>query len=124
MSFALEVVTVFLTRDLSRRVNGWGAKKDMIIFRLIGLIFIAAALMVLGADGIQTLEAGEVKIRSLGELWGLLHPASLDSANAWAAETLPGFLADPGFTSLLTFPSWAVLGVIGIVIAFLFRRRD
>jgi len=96
----------------------------MIIFRLVGLIFIAAALMVLGADGIQTLEAGEVKIRSLGELWGLLHQASLDSTNAMVAESLPGFLADPGFSSLLTFPSWAVLGVIGILIAFLFRRRD
>ena len=96
----------------------------MFIFRLIGLIFIAAALMVLGADGIQTLEAGEVKIRSLGELWTLLHQASLDSTNAMVAESLPGFLADPGFSSLLTFPSWAVLGVIGILIAFLFRRRD
>lgn len=80
--------------------------------------------MVLGADGIQTLEAGEVKIRSLGELWGLLHQASLDSTNAMIAESLPGFLADPVFSSLLTFPSWAVLGVIGILIAFLFRRRD
>jgi len=96
----------------------------MIIFRLIGLIFIAGALMVLGADGIQTLEAGEVKIRSLGELWGLLHQTSLDATMAMATESLPGFLVDPVFTSLLTFPSWAVLGVIGILIAFLFRRRD
>jgi len=96
----------------------------MIIFRLIGLIFIAAALMVLGADGIQTLEAGEVKIRSLGELWTLLHSASLESTNAWAAEALPPMVADPGLTSLMTFPSWAVFGVIGIIIAFLFRRRD
>lgn len=101
-----------------------GGQRIMIVFRLIGLIFIAAALMVLGADGIQTLEAGEVKIRSLGELWTLLHPATLESTNAWAAETLPGVVADPGFMSLLTFPSWAVFGVIGILIAFLFRRRD
>ncbi len=96
----------------------------MIIFRLIGLIFIAAALMVLGADGIQTLEAGEIKIRSLSELWGLLHPATLEATNAWAAASLPGFLADPVLSSILSFPSWAVFGVIGILIAFLFRRRD
>ncbi|MEQ9520379.1 MAG: hypothetical protein RLN89_13170 [Parvibaculum sp.] len=96
----------------------------MIIFRLIGLIFIAAALMVLGADGIQTLEAGEIKIRSLSELWGLLHPATLEATNTWAAASLPGFLADPVLSSILSFPSWAVFGVIGILIAFLFRRRD
>lgn len=81
--------------------------------------------MVLGADGIQTLEAGEVKIRSLNELWTLLHADSLAATMAAAGgEGIPGFVADPLLTTILSFPSWAVLGVIGILIAFLFRRRD
>ncbi|GAK45343.1 conserved protein [Tepidicaulis marinus] len=96
----------------------------MIVFRLIGLIFIAIALMLLGADGIQTLESGEVSIRSLSEVWTLLHPSSMESFMAWSGETLPPVAQDPVLSTIMGAPSWASFGVIGIIIALLFRRRD
>jgi len=96
----------------------------MIVFRLLGLILIAIALMFLGADGIQTLESGEVSIRSLSEAWGLLHQASYDSFTAWSAEALPGAVQDPVLSTIMAAPAWASFGVLGIIIALIFRRRD
>ena len=95
----------------------------MVVFRSIGLIFVALALMALGADGFKSLEAGEIKIQSFGEVWGVLYQPSLDAFLAWGGEHLPPIVMDPVLSSIMSFPAWVVFGVIGIIIAFLFRRR-
>ncbi|MBV1887480.1 MAG: hypothetical protein KUG61_10385 [Parvibaculaceae bacterium] len=95
----------------------------MVIFRILGLILVVFALMALGADGIQSLEAGELSLRSTTELWTLLNAASLEAFSAWVAG-LPAFVQDPIVSSLLSIPVWVTLGVLGLLIAFLFRKRD
>lgn len=100
----------------------------MFVFRLIGLVLIAGALMVFGADVLRSLETGEVSIRSFAEVWALLDDrlgtASLDAFKAWAEATLPPAVWDPGLVSVLSYPSWAVLGVLGILVALIFRPRN
>ncbi|WP_027838411.1 hypothetical protein [Pyruvatibacter mobilis] len=100
----------------------------MIVFRLIGLVFIAGALMVFGADVLRSLESGEVGINSFAQVWALLDQrlgtTSLEGFKAWAESTLPAAAWDPGVVSVLSYPAWAVLGVIGIVIALIFRPRN
>ena len=65
----------------------------MVIFRLLGLVLIAGALMVFGADVLRSLESGEVGINSFAEVWALLDgrlgATSLESFKAWAEVTLP-----------------------------------
>ncbi len=95
----------------------------MVIFRILGLILVVFALMALGADGIQSLEAGELSLRTTTELWTLLNPATLEGFNTWVAG-LPGFVQDPIVSFLLSIPVWVTLGVLGLLIAFLFRKRD
>lgn len=99
----------------------------MVIFRLIGLVLIAAALMVFGADVLRSLETGEVSINSFAEVWALLDErlgaASLDGFKGWAEATLPAAAWDPGVVSVLSYPAWAVLGVLGIIVALIFRPR-
>ena len=100
----------------------------MIVFRLLGLILIAGALMVFGADALRSLESGEVGINSFAQVWALLDErlgaASLDGFKAWAEATLPPAAWDPGVVSVLGYPAWAVLGVLGIIIALIFRPRN
>jgi hypothetical protein len=79
--------------------------------------------MALGADGIQSLEAGELSLRSTTELWTLLNPASLEAFNTWVAG-LPSVIQDPVVSFLLSIPIWVTLGVLGLLVAFLFRKRD
>ena len=95
----------------------------MVIFRILGLILVVFALMALGADGIQSLEAGELSLRTTTELWTLLNAASLETFSTWVAG-LPAFLQDPIISSLLAIPVWVTLGVLGLLIAFIFRKRD
>ena len=100
----------------------------MIVFRLLGLILIAGALMVFGADALRSLESGEVGINSFAQVWALLDErlgaASLDGFKAWAEAALPPAAWDPGVVSVLSYPAWAVLGVLGIIIALIFRPRN
>lgn len=91
----------------------------MFIFRLLGLLLITLALMALGADALKSLEAGAIEIRSLASLWSLINEASYTGFTGWVSSTVPA-VSNP-LATVLSYPAWAVLGVIGIVIAGLIR---
>jgi hypothetical protein len=87
--------------------------------RIVGIILVAHALMLIGADEISTLEAGGIRmVRSLGTILTLYgaDPMSLQ-------ENLPGFLASI-VSTVLSWPGWGVLAVAGGVLAGLARPRD
>ena len=87
--------------------------------RILGVILVAHALMLIGADEITTLEAGGIRtIRSLGVIL-MLYGADVAS---WQAN-LPGLLARV-VTTVLSWPGWAVLAVVGGVLAAIARARD
>ena len=44
----------------------------MIIFRVISLVIIASALMLLGADALNSLESGSMSLKSTAEVLGLV----------------------------------------------------
>ncbi len=92
----------------------------MVIFRILAQILIAAALMVLSADAVQSLEAGEVRLRTLSEFSALLHLGDPTAAlSAWA----PGVFKD-GLSFLVALPAWVILGFIGVVLAWATAPRD
>jgi hypothetical protein len=81
------------------------------LFRFIALFLIISALMLLGADAVGTLESGGVvKLRSLGEVLTLFAPALAPVASG-------------PLSPVLGLPGWALLGVLGLVLAFVFRHR-
>jgi hypothetical protein len=94
-----------------------------IVFRIISLVLIVVALMLLGADAVTSLENnGGITVRSLETVWGILDKGSLASFKSFASNNFPGFLASWIF-ALLGSPGWAVTGVIGVFLAFIFGRR-
>ena len=93
-----------------------------IVMRLVSLILIVSALMLLGADTITSLErGGEITVRSLGTVWAIIDNAGLNHFKDWVQHYLP-FLAQ-GIYSSLALPGWAVTGVIGVLLAFIFGRK-
>jgi hypothetical protein len=93
-----------------------------VVMRLISLILIVTALMLLGADAVTSLErGGELTVRSLGTIWGLLHQHSLDVCKSWI-QNHAAFMAQ-GVYSALALPGWAATGVLGVILAFVFGRR-
>jgi hypothetical protein len=93
------------------------------LMRFISLVLVVMALMLLGADGITSLEHhGQIDVRSLQAVWALFDKGAVDAFLAWNAAHLPGFLSS-FVANLLTLPGWAVTGVIGVILAFIFGRR-
>ena len=92
----------------------------LVLLRLISLILVVSAIMLIGADIVTSLEhGGKIMVRSLDQVIGLFGMGGFD---AWSAAHLPGFL--DGFIKLLLGCwSWAVLGIPGILLAFIFGRR-
>ena len=93
-----------------------------VLMRLISLFLIVAALVLLGADAVTSLErGGELYVRSLGTIWGMLSQHSLDAFKSGVQNHAP-FLAQAVYSSL-ALPGWAATGVLGVILAFVFGRR-
>jgi len=93
----------------------------MIIFRILSLLIIAAALMLLGADVISYMESNTVSLRPLMDVIQLAHADTAAGLTEWK-DGLPA-AAKPVFGAVFDAPSWLPLGVVGVLIAFLFRER-
>ncbi|HEX4532806.1 MAG TPA: hypothetical protein VH000_01135 [Rhizomicrobium sp.] len=95
-----------------------------VALRFLSLILIVIALMLLGADLITSLEkGGQITVRSLEQVWTILDAGNLAAFKAWVNGTLPQ--PTPGWVySFLTLPGWAIFGVVGVILAFLFGRRS
>jgi hypothetical protein len=92
--------------------------------RFVSLVLIVIALMLLGADMVTSLQrSGQIAVRSIEEVWRIFGPASIDGMKVWVEHSLPSPLPDL-FYSVLSLPAWALTGVLGVVIAFLFGRRS
>jgi len=93
-----------------------------VLMRLVSLLLIVIALMLLGADAVTSLErGGEITVRSLGTVWGIINEPSLDGFKAWLAHHA-AFAAQFVY-SALALPGWSVTGVLGVILAFLFGRK-
>lgn len=93
-----------------------------VLMRLLSLILIVAALMLLGADAVTSLEKqGDVTVRSLGVVWGLFNQGALDAFKSWV-QNHAAFAAQFVY-SALALPGWGVAGVLGVILAFIFGRK-
>lgn len=88
----------------------------MVIFRLISLVLVVAALLVLGYDAFNALQPEHTFTPT--SLSGLIDMLA-------GADTTAGFSGSwPAWSkTVLGWPSWAVLGVVGLLLAVIFRKR-
>jgi hypothetical protein len=91
--------------------------------RNLGWLLILAALLVAAYEAYGWHAHGTYRITAASELWQRLSPASLDWTQAAIERHISPAAWDDAFGPLLREPTWAVLGVPGLLLAFLFRRR-
>ena len=94
-----------------------------LLFRFIGVIFLAAGFILLMYDGAKSIADSRIYIYKLGQLWTDVHASSMQAAQAKVQASLPAQVWDPVITTVLEQPSWLVLGVIGIFFILIGRRR-
>jgi hypothetical protein len=93
-----------------------------VFMRLVSLLLIVAALLFLGADAVSSLErGGELTVRNLDAVWGMLAPHSLVAFKS-GVQNHAAFMAQAVYSSL-ALPAWAATGVLGVFLAFVFGRR-
>lgn len=96
----------------------------MAAFRFIAWVLVALAIGLLGADAVTALErchegaCSEVAMRSTADILTLF---GVDGAAM--AEGSPGGVSQ-ALGTVMGLPLWGVLGIIGVVLALIFRPID
>lgn len=96
--------------------------------RFIGLWLIAGALVALVVDATKSIAATSLTVTSLGAGWKSVAPASLTTLETFVHEsieaTIGGWVWSPVIESLLTLPTWAVLGALGFFLTWAGQKRQ
>ncbi len=95
----------------------------MIVGRMLGWLLVALAIVAFGWEIVALIDSGTWQITALGKLWFDIHSGSLGLAQVVVERYVWPPIWDPVILTLLQWPGWVVLGVPGLVLAWLFRRR-
>jgi hypothetical protein len=93
------------------------------LLRTLGLLFLAAAFVLVVYDGTRSIAANALLYSRVDEIWSQLHATSLQQLQPFIEKNAPPWLWDPVATTVLNGPAIAVFGVIGIVLILLGRRK-
>ena len=93
------------------------------LFRFFGLICLAAAFVLVIYDGTKSIAADNLYLTSVQALWDLINAASLARLKPLIVPYANGVLWDPVMRTFLAAPSWAVLGVLGVILVLLGRKK-
>jgi hypothetical protein len=96
----------------------------VIIGRIIGWLLVLAALVVLVADLIGGLDTHQFALKTAGEIWYEVSPTTILIAQPAIQRHVAVWLWDPVIQTVLLWPAAAVIGVPGLALLWLFRRRD
>jgi hypothetical protein len=91
-------------------------------FRLIGLLLLTGGFIFLVYDGARSVADDTLRWTRLGEFWNDIHQASQQSFRVMLEQAAP-WLWTNVVKLLLNQPTFAVLGVLGILLMLLFRPR-
>ena len=95
----------------------------MAIGRVIGWVFIVAALGVAGWELYVFFATGRYTNFSLGQLWFTISPASLNLTQAGIERHVLPALWDPVLITALRAPAWITFALIGLLLIWVCRNR-
>ncbi|WP_319412124.1 hypothetical protein [uncultured Cohaesibacter sp.] len=93
------------------------------IFSFVGLWICALALLALVLDGVRSIAANAIVMKSLGETWFEISRESLNLAQAVIQRNMHPLIWDPLIQWILMAPAWLVVGLIGLLFVYLGRKR-
>jgi hypothetical protein len=91
-------------------------------FRLIGLLFLTGGFIFLVYDGARSVADSTLQWTKLGDFWNDVHQASQQAFRVSVEQAAPWLWTNVAKV-LLAQPTFAVLGVIGLMLMLLFRPR-
>jgi len=91
-------------------------------FRFIGLLLLAAGFIFLIYDGQRSIADQTLRLTRLSEFWNDIHQSSQQALRV-ALESHAPWLWTHVVKVVLDQPTFAVLGVVGILLMLLFRPK-
>lgn len=94
------------------------------VLRMIARPLLLVAVIALVYDGTRTLAGGAgLVITSFGDHWESFFPAALDTMRIFVNRHLSPVIWELGLLRLLRLPAWVVLGLFGLLLAWIGRKR-
>ena len=93
------------------------------LFRFIGLISLAAAFILVIYDGTKSIAGNSLSLTTVRALWELINAGSLAKAKPLIDHYAGGLLWDPIMLFILASPACALLGLFGILLLILGRKK-
>jgi hypothetical protein len=93
------------------------------LFRLIGLVLLAAGFILLIYDGTRSIAGNMVRMTPLKEAWATLLSTGPDVYRPLVDKFGLPWLWDPVIESVLKQPAWLVLGILGAIFMLLGRSK-
>jgi len=93
------------------------------ILRVAGTWLLGLSLILVVIDGTKTLATGALTITSLAETWRGFHIDSWEPAQQAILDLVAPISGETYAKYFLEWPSWAILGVFGILLLLAGRRR-
>src|SRR6478735_4193167 len=91
-------------------------------FRLLGLLLLAGGFIFMVYDGARWVADQTLRFTRVGQFWNDIHQSSQRALQAWVESTVL-WLWTSVVKVILEQPVFAVMGVLGILLMLLFRRR-
>jgi hypothetical protein len=93
------------------------------LLRFIGLICLAAGFILLIYDGTKSIAGNRLFLTSVRALWELINASSPAKLEPTIQSYAGGYLWDPVMMTILSAPSWGLLGGLGIILLLLGRKK-
>ena len=94
------------------------------LLRFIARPLLLVAVVALVYDGTRTLAGGSgLVVTSLAEHWQSFFPSSLELVRGLVTKRVHPAIWDGGLVRVLRLPSWLVIGAIGLLLAWIGRKR-
>ncbi len=92
------------------------------LLRFIGFCLLATAFFFFVYDGERTIANQHVVYIKVDEMWAMIDQTSLNLAQAWLKQKAL-WAWDPYVQKFLDLPTWAVLGVVAMILIVLGRKK-
>jgi hypothetical protein len=93
------------------------------LLRFIGLWLLAGAFVALIIDGTASIAGGTIRFNTFGQTWDNIHQDSKPLVKAFVDRRIGDWLWTSGIQVVLDQPTWLVLGVLGVILVLLGRRK-
>ena len=92
------------------------------LFRLMGLVLLAAGFVFVIYDGTKSIADQAIYISKFSQTWAEIHQQSLLAAQA-AVEKNAAWLWSTIIQPILEQPTWLVLGTFGLILILIGRKK-